>query len=146
MKTTFFAIGMAIAVSACGTTPINTSTARATPAERIYAPELMQAADDKVELIVARDAGAKGSACLTAVYLDGKRVSTIASAEKIVFHIAPGRHILGTGPNPEGKALCRVGAESMRRETEIIAELGKPLKYRLAFGASGEMAVMPTAF
>lgn len=146
MKAALFAVGMAIAVCACGTTPINTSTARMTPAERVYAPELLQAADDRVELVVARDAGAKGSACLTAVYLDGQKVSTIASAEKIIFHITPGRHILGTGPNPEGKALCRVGAESMRRETEIIAELGKPLKYRLAFGASGEMAVMPTAF
>lgn len=146
MKTIFFAIGITIAVAGCATKPINTSTARSTPAERIYAPELMQPGADKVELIVARDAGMMGSGCMTAVYLDGHKVSTIDNAEKVTFHIAPGRHILGTGPNPEGKALCRLGAERARRETEIIAELGKPLKYRLALGAQGEVSVMPTAF
>lgn len=146
MKRIFLAVGITIAVSACATTPINTSTARSTPPERILAPELMQPGQDKVVLIVARDAGFMGSGCMTAVYLDGRKVSTIDNAEKVTFHVAPGRYILGTGPNPEGKALCRFGAESARRETEIIAELGKPLKYRLALSANGEISVAPTAF
>ncbi|MET0891737.1 MAG: hypothetical protein ABWY09_16535 [Stenotrophomonas maltophilia] len=146
MKATFLAIGIAVALCACATKPINTSTARSTPPERIFAPEFMQPGDDRVELIVARDAGFTGSGCMTAVYLDGRKVSTIDNAEKVTFYLSPGRHILGTGPNPEGKALCRLGAERARRETEIIAELGKPLKYRLALSANGEISVMPTAF
>ena len=80
------------------------------------------------------------------MYLDGVKVSAIDNAEKITFYIMPGRHILGTGPNPEGRALCKIGAERARRETEVIAELGKPLKYRLALSANGEISVMPTAF
>lgn len=146
MKSIFLVIGMTVAVCACATKPINTLTARSTPVDRIFAPELMQAAEDRVELVVARDAGAMGSGCMTAVYLDGRKVSTIDNAEKVTFHISPGRHILGTGPNPEGTALCRLGAERARRETEIIAEPGKPLKYRLALSANGEISVMPTAF
>lgn len=143
LSVVFFA---AIALSACATKPINTATARSTPPERVYAPELLVAGEDKVQLIVARDAGYMGSGCMTAVYLDGRRVSAIDNAEKITFYVTPGRHILGTGPNPEGKALCHVGAERARRETEVMAELGKPLKYRLALSANGEISVMPTAF
>jgi hypothetical protein len=132
--------------SACATKPINTSTARSTPPERVYAPELQIPGEGKVELIVARDAGYIGSGCMTAVYLDGQRASAIDNNEKVTFYIAPGRHILGTGPNPEGKALCHVGSQRNRREAEILAELGKTLKYRLAISANGEIAVMPTAF
>lgn len=146
MRSTALAICVAVAVSACATKPINTSTARSTPEDRIYAPELVIPSPDKVQLIVARDAGAMGSACMTAVYLNGEKVSTIDNAEKVTFYVTPGRHILGTGPNPDGTGLCRFGAERARRETEIIAEPGKPLKYRLALSAQGEISVMPTAF
>lgn len=146
MKNSFLAIVMALTLGACATKPINTATARSTPSERVYVPELTVPASDKVQLIVARDAGYMGSGCMTAVYLDGQRVSAIDNAEKITFYVTPGRHILGTGPNPEGKALCRLGAERARRETEVMAELGKPLKYRLALSANGEISVMPTAF
>lgn len=146
MKNLAFGIAVVLALGACATKPINTATARSTPPGRIYAPELVVPGDDKVQLIVARDAGFTGSGCMTAVYLDGRRVSAIDNAEKITFYLTPGRHILGTGPNPEGKALCHFGAERARRETEVMAELGKPLKYRLAIGANGEISVMPTAF
>ena len=146
MKHLVFGIVVVLALGACATKPINTAIARSTPSERVYAPELVVPGDDKVQLIVARDAGYIGSGCMTAVYLDGRKVSAIDNAEKITFYVTPGRHILGTGPNPEGKALCRVGAERSRRETEIVAELGKPLKYRLAISANGEISVMPTAF
>lgn len=140
------AVCLAIALSACATKPINTTTAPSTPSSRVYAPELQVPGDDKVQLIVARDAGMAGSGCMTAVYLDGREVSTIDNAEKVAFYVTPGRHILGTGPNPQGKALCHIGAERVRRETELNAELGKPLKYRLALSANGEISVMPTAF
>ena len=135
-----------LALSACATKPINTATARSTPLERIYAQELIVAGKGKVELIVARDAGYIGSGCMTAVYLDGRKVSAIDNAEKVTFYLAPGRYILGTGPNPDGIGLCRVGAERVRKETQIVAELGKPLKYRLAISANGEISIMPTAF
>ena len=102
--------------------------------------------EGKVELIVARDAGYIGSGCMTAVYLDGRKVSAIDNSEKITFYLTPGRYILGTGPNPDGVGLCRMGSERVRKETEIIAELGKPLKYRLAISGNGEISVMPTAF
>jgi hypothetical protein len=135
-----------VSISACATKPIDTATARSTPPERIYAPEFVTPSDDKVQLIVARDAGFIGSGCMTAVYLDGRKVSAIDNAEKITFYVTSGHHILGTGPNPEGKALCRAGAERHRRETEIKAEIGKPMKYRLAISGQGEISVMPTAF
>jgi len=146
MKKLAPAIVVLVSLCGCATKPINTATARSTPPERIYAPELVVPGDDKVQLIVARDAGFMGSGCMTAVYLDGHEVSAIDNAEKITFYVAPGRHILGTGPNPQGRALCHVGSERVRRETEVVAELGKPLKYRLALSADGEIAVMPTAF
>jgi hypothetical protein len=146
MKKLSFALVMTIAVSACATKPINTADARSTPPERVYAPELLIPSGDRVELIVARDAGLMGSGCMTAVYFDGRRVSVIDNAEKITLYVLPGRHILGTGPNPDGRALCRLGSERTRRETEVFAELGKQLKYRLAYGANGEISVMPTAF
>jgi hypothetical protein len=83
---------------------------------------------------------------MRAIYLDGRVVAAIDNGEKVDFYLAPGQHILGTGPNPRGKALCHMGADRMRRETGITLELGKPLKYRLALSANGETSVMPTAF
>jgi hypothetical protein len=146
MKKQVLALAAAMVLSACATKPINTATARSTPPERIYAQELVVSVEGKVELIVARDAGYISSGCMSAVYLDGRKVSAIDNNEKVTFYLAPGRYILGTGPNPDGVALCRVGAERIRKETEIIAELGKPLKYRLAISANGEISIMPTAF
>ncbi len=146
MNKLVLAILTTLALSACATKPINTATAKSTPPERIYAQELVVAGEGKVELIVARDAGYIGSGCMTAVYLDGRKVSAIDNSEKITFYLTPGRYILGTGPNPDGVGLCRMGSERVRKETEIIAELGKPLKYRLAISGNGEISVMPTAF
>lgn len=146
MKRMAIAFVVAGMLSACATKPINTATARSTPPERVYAPELQVPGEGKVELVVARDAGYIGSGCMTAVYLDGRKVSAIDNNEKVTFYILPGKHILGTGPNPEGKALCRIGAERNRREAEIQAEIGNTLKYRLAISANGEIAIMPTAF
>ena len=105
MKRSVIWLAAGLISAGCATKPINTATARSTPPERIYAPELVVPSDDKVPLLVARDAGFPGSGCMTAVYLDGVKVSAIDNAEKITFYIMPGRHILGTGPNPEGRAL-----------------------------------------
>lgn len=146
MKGIVVAVLSAAVAAACATKPIDTASARDTPAERVYAPELLVPAADRVELVVARDAGATGSACMFAVYLDGQLVSAINNSEKITLHVQPGRHILGTGLNPNGKGLCGFSIERSRRETEVTAELGKPLKYRLATGAYGEISIMPTAF
>lgn len=146
MKNCVLGLAAAVALSACATKPINTATARSTPPDRIYAQELVVSGDGKVELIVARDAGYIGSGCMSAVYLDGRKVSAIDNNEKVTFYLTPGRYILGTGPNPDGVALCRVGADRLRKEAEIIVELGRPLKYRLAVSANGEISIMPTAF
>ena len=42
----------AVSISACATKPIDTATARSTPQERIYAPELVAPSDDKVQLLL----------------------------------------------------------------------------------------------
>lgn len=140
------ALFFSIILAGCATKPIDTATARSTPDSRIYDKAAVVPSPDKVELIVARDAGYVGSGCMTAVYLDGKQVSAIDNNEKITFYITPGRHILGTGPNPGGTGLCKFGSDRMRREIEVLAEIGKPLKYRLALSANGEVGIMPTAF
>ena len=146
MKKHAFILLAVLALSACATKPINTAAARSTPPERIYAQELIVSGEGKVELIIARDAGYIASGCMAAVYLDGRKVSAIDNSEKVTFYLTPGRYILGVGPNPDGVALCRVGAERVRKETEIMAELGKSLKYRMATSANGEISIMPTAF
>jgi hypothetical protein len=145
MKLQIVAVLAVTMMTACASKPINTATAPSTPVSRVYAPELQAPGNDKVQLI-ARDAGFGGSGCMRAIYLDGRVVAAIDNGEKVDFYLAPGQHILGTGPNPQGKALCHMGADRMRRETGITLELGKPLKYRLALSANGETSVMPTAF
>lgn len=146
MKNIATALLTIVVLTACATKPIDTTSAPITPNSRVYAPELQVPSADKVELVVTRDAGFGGSGCMRAVYLDGRVISAIDNGEKTTFYVTPGRHILGSGPNPDGKALCRLGSARLRQETEITAELGKPLKYRLAISADGEVSVMPTAF
>lgn len=83
---------------------------------------------------------------MVAIYLNGKVVAAIDRGEKATLYVPTGRHVLGAGPNPQGTGLCRLGAERARRETEIIAETGVPLRYRLALSANGEISLGRTAF
>ena len=146
MKTAFLIVALSILLTSCATKPIDVATARSTPDERIYDKTLVAPSNDKVELILARDAGYVGSGCMTVVYLNGKIVSAIDNNEKTTLYVQPGRHILGTGPNPDGVGLCKGFAQRLRREIEINAEIGKPLRYRFATNDRGEISIMPTAF
>jgi len=140
------ALSVAATLAGCSSAPINTSSAPSVPIERVYEKTLIQPAEGRVDVVVARDKGFVGGGCNTAVYLDGTKIAAIHQGEMITLYLAPGRYILGHGPNPEGSGLCKYGAESARKETGVTAELGKPLKYRLAISANGESSIMPTAF
>src|SRR5713226_210460 len=102
MRACWFALLSTVMLSACVTTPIDTTNAPNIPESRIYVQELLTPDTNRVELLVARDAGTLGSACAFAVYLDGQLVSAIRQGEKLTLYISPGRHVLGAGPNPRG--------------------------------------------
>ena len=136
----------ALSLCSCATKQLDTSTAPSVPSARVYVPELLVPSTGKVALTIARDTGFIGGGCIMAVYLDGRVVAGISHGEKVTLNIAPGRHILGSGPNPGGTGLCRIGSDRSRRETELTAVLGQPLKYRLSISANGEFSATPTAF
>lgn len=137
---------VALILAGCSSAPVNLSGAPTVPPERVYDKTLVTPDASKVSVVVARDRGFVGGGCNTAIYWDGAKVAAIHQGEYITFFALPGRHILGHGPNPDGTGLCKYGAESARRETEVIAEPGKPVKYRIAISANGEPALMPTSF
>lgn len=144
MKSFATVLASALLSTACASNPVSVKDAIDAPATSIYVSEFFQSAPDKAHVTLVRDSSFGGQ-CALGVYLDGKLIAGIKREERLVMHVSPGQHILGAGPNPNGTGVCKMFAESLRREVEVNATLAKPLGYRLAM-LQGAISIMPTAF
>jgi hypothetical protein len=66
----FFAVFLALSLTACATQPISIYHASAVPSSRILAPQLLSQAQYTGSLIIKRDTGFMGSACTIRVFVD----------------------------------------------------------------------------
>lgn len=87
-------------------------------------------------LIINRDAGMRGSACIPGILLNGELIAPVNIGEKLELHVPAGRHLLRATPNSNCAAKVA--------ETSIEIGQAQTTTYRLGF-AKREMILIPTA-
>jgi hypothetical protein len=94
----FFAVFLAVSLTACATQPVSIYQASAVPSSRILATQLLSQAQYTGSLIIKRDTGFMGSACTIRVFVDTVPVAGLAPSEKVELFIPLGEHVVGATP------------------------------------------------
>lgn len=125
-------------LSGCSTQPVGTEQASNVPPERVWNKNITNKTEGAGIIIVKRDSGFMGSACLTSVYFDGNPVADLNTREKVTLYANTGRHVLSATPH----GWCAGGMVEVA--ADVVA--GKTLMYRIGYGANGDYRFSPTAF
>src|SRR5262245_25469150 len=124
----------AAALSGCTTVPVASTTA--TPATAIIDTGVMTPRPGTAVVVITRDKGMKGSACMFDVYLDGGRIASLKVAEQLTFYPAPGTHIIGVQAQQQ---LCGGGVSQI--EATLAADQRK--LYRVGMGYGWDIRIEP---
>ena len=135
----FFALFLALSLSACATRPVSIHQSSAVPSSRILAPQWLSQGQHKGSLIVKRDSGFMGSACTIRVFVDGVPIADLAPSEKVEVFVAFGEHIIGAAANG---IFCGGGIS----EAAVIIRPESEKILRIASGQSGDIYLQPSAF
>ena len=135
----FFAVFLALSLTACATQPVSIYQASAVPSSRILAPQLLSQAQYTGSLIIKRDTGYMGSACTIRVFVDTVPVADLAPAEKVEIFVPLGEHVVGATPTG---ALCGGGTS----EAAVVIRPESQKILRIASGQSGDIHLQPSAF
>lgn len=117
-----------IMLAGCSTTPTTQEAARAPTA--IQAPELLQPAPGTGEVVVLRDRGLGGSACLHLLKVDGRTVATLDNGEGVTLHLPAGQRLLTVD---FGRGLC----PNVALSAEPVVVAGQRMVYRISLPADG---------
>jgi hypothetical protein len=91
-------------------------------------------------LIIKRDTGMRGAACIPMISLNGDHIAPLNVGEKLELHIAAGRHSLRAYPNRN----CAASAASAV-ETFVEIKQSQTTNYRFGF-EKRSMVFIPAAF
>lgn len=138
LSTSVLAIVCVTALSGCATTPVSNSNAKPVPVERIISKSSQLKKTGDATVNVKRDAGFIGSGCNIVVYLDGKPIAELDTAEKVTFYAQPGEHILSV----KQTSICVAGL----KEIAISLKENDEKTYRIGFGGNVDMSINATAF
>ena len=134
----FFAVFLALSLTACATRPLTLSQASAVPSSRILAPQWLSQAQYTGSLIIKRDSGFMGSACTIRVFVDAVPVADLAPSEKVELYVALGEHVVGATSN----GICGGGVS----EAAVVISPERQKILRIASGQSGDIYLQPSAF
>ncbi|EAN4435023.1 hypothetical protein GEM49_13395 [Salmonella enterica] len=129
---------LAVMMVGCATKPVTNEQAKNVPAKQIIDNTMLVKNDGTGKVIIKRDSGFMGSACLTRVYVDGKEVADLDTAEKVTVYPKLGDHIFSAWP----KGVCGGG---MSEQSGKVTE-NTTLMYRIGYGTNGDFGIHPTAF
>ena len=135
----FFAVFLALSLTACATQPVTIRQASPVPSSRILAPQWLSQAPYTGSLIIKRDSGLMGSACTIRVFIDAVPVADLAPSEKVEIFVPLGEHIVSAAPIG---TLCGGGTS----EAAVVIRPESQKILRIASGQSGYIHVQPSAF
>ena len=135
----FFAILLALFLTACATQPVSIYQASSVPTSRILAPQLLSQAQYTGSLIIKRDTGFMGSACTIRVFVNTVPVADLAPAEKIELFVPFGEYVVGATPTGN---FCGGGTS----EAAVVIRPESQKILRIASGQSGDIHLQPSAF
>ncbi|WP_455648508.1 hypothetical protein [Kluyvera sp.] len=125
-------------IAGCATKPVTNEQAKDIPENQIINNTLLVKNDGTGKVIIKRDSGFMGSACMTRVYVDGKEVADLDTSQKVTVYPKVGDHIFSAWP----KGVCGGG---MSEQSGKVTEDGV-LMYRVGYGTNGDFGIYPTAF
>lgn len=140
LKTTAIIVcGLSMGITGCASTPVSNQEAKSVPEQRVLDHSLSKkAGDGSGEVIIKRDSGFGGSACLTQIFMDGKILAEIDTAEKFIFYPPTGEHVFSAWP----KGICGGGIV----EIPGVVKKDGVLIYRVGYGSNGDFGIYRTAF
>lgn len=127
-----------LGLTGCATKPVTNEQAKDVPASQIIDKTMLSKKENTGAVIIKRDSGFMGSACLTRVYIDGKEIADLDTSEKVTVYPLVGEHIFSAWP----KGLCGGGMSEQSGKVNT----DKPLMYRVGYGTNGDFGIYPTAF
>lgn len=142
MNKTVLALLTAAVTSGCSTTPIPASQAIEAPLDRVLAYQ-ERTALTTATIVVTRDVGWSGSACLLALSIDKVLAARLDTGETARFFVEPGERLLRISQDPGGKGLCAIPVEfGATRETVVRANETK--YFRMMLDQSGTFDIQRT--
>jgi hypothetical protein len=135
----FFAVFIALSLTACATTPITVNQASSVPSSRILAPQLLSQAQYTGSLIIKRDGGFMGSACTVRVFVGAVPVADLAPSEKVELFVPLGEHVVTA---TSISSICGGGVS----EAEVVISPERQKILRIASGQSGDIHLQPSGF
>jgi hypothetical protein len=135
----FFALCLALSLTACATQPVSIHQAAAVPISRILAPQWLSQARYTGSLIIKRDTDFMGSACTIRVFVDTLPVADLAPSEKVELFVPLGEHVIGASSTG---MFCGGGTS----ETAVVIRPESQKILRIASGQSGDIHIQPSAF
>ena len=133
------AVFMALALTACATSPVAVDQAAAVPSSRILAPQLLAPAQYTGSLVIKRDSGFMGSACSIRVFVGALPIADLAPSEKVEIFIPLGEHVVAATSTG---SFCGGGVS----EAAVVISPERQRILRIASGQSGDIHLQPTAF
>lgn len=125
-------------VAGCATKPVTNEQAQDVPAKQVINNTLLVKKEGTGKVIIKRDSGFMGSACMTRVYVDGKEIADLDTAQKVTVYPKVGDHIFSAWP----KGMCGGG---MSEQSGKVTE-DNVLMFRIGYGTNGDFGIYPTAF
>jgi hypothetical protein len=135
----FFAVFVALSLTACATSPIAVNQASAVPSSRILAPQFLAQAQYTGSLIIKRDGGFMGSACDVRVFVGAVPVADLAPSEKVELFVPLGEHVVAATST---SSFCGGGVS----EAAVVISPERQKILRIASGQSGDIHLQPSAF
>jgi len=122
------ALATSLGLCACATSRIPIDQAASTPAARVHLAQVsLEAAPDRGQIVITRDAGFRGAACTTHILVDGILAAELRPAEKVSLYLAAGTHVVGAEPD---LWLCR----GSLKELTVAVRPGEQLAFRYGYG------------
>jgi hypothetical protein len=126
---------------------VGCSTTQVTPSSAVIAPEnrILAYQDSSVKsggsIIVVRDSGFVGKACLNSIYINGTLSALLAVEEKALFTVETGNVTLTAGKDPYGKDMCQMHQGDVVTQTFTLGE-GETRSFRLSIDSGGRLRLV----
>lgn len=129
-------------LTACTSAPVDPTTAKAVPAQRLFAHQ--DAVQPGARLVITRDAGYWASGgCMAKVVIDGKKAARMDTGEVATFWVAPGRHFVGIDGDDQGSGLCAM--QMGQQLKEVAADIGEGEIHRFRITGQNGVDIRPSS-
>ena len=139
--------GMLVVVGGCEAThPVaDPADTHPPPPERILVPGYLEAAPGSGVVSVTRDAGSVNSACTLQVRVDARPVALLRTAERVILHLPPGKHVLSV-TGEEGAGVCGPGTPALAemQSVQVTVAPDHPVGVRVGFSSPDRIHITPT--